>query len=123
MKLMDMNRIEMMNNLTYEEKKALYGRHFSLGSLSTDISNKLALVSLICFLTNAKQKQEPSYTTYKMIQAVTKKNPLPIDYVETLSIICDDYMYMCDTFPTFGLKTVKEMIDKLNEIISTWLPF
>lgn len=111
------------NNLTYEEKKKLYSQHFSLGNLTTDITNKFALVALICFITNEKNKQSPGTTCYSIIESLTRESKLPEDYKETLAIICEDYMFMCTTFPTFGIKSAKEMVAKIKSILNDWLPF
>ena len=39
------------------------------------------------------------------------------------SIICEDFMLHTTNFLTFDLKTSKDMINKIKEILSTWLPF
>ena len=109
--------------MNYEEKKKLFSDNFSIGYLNTDFSDKIGLVALVCYITYEKQQKSPNVTTYKILKAITKNNPLPEEFITGLTIICDDFMYCCTTFPDFGLKTEKEKIIKIRSVLDTWIPF
>ena len=109
--------------MEYSEKKDVYSKNFSLGYLNTNFSDKIGLISLICYITYTKKQKEPGIDCYKVIRAITKDVSLPDDFIETLSIICEDYMYGTKEFPTFGCKTGDEIIKKIKSTLETWVPF
>ena len=43
--------------------------------------------------------------------------------LEGISIIVEDLCYMCDKADSCGLKTSNEIVEKIKEILNTWLPF
>ena len=43
--------LEIEKGLSYKQLLQLYSDHFSLGYLNTDFKNKMALISMICYLT------------------------------------------------------------------------
>lgn len=113
-------------NPTYSELSDYYKNNFSLAGLNTDISNKFAVISLVCFLTKELQNKNPDATCYKLIMAIMKKDNISDDYlkfIRGLSVICDDMMNHTTEFMTFDLKTSKSMIQKIHEILNTWMPF
>jgi hypothetical protein len=110
---------------TYTELKEYYEKYFSLGGLCTDIGNKFALVSLICFLTSQARKKSPDANCYQVIMKVIdkKEHKYNMDFIKGLSIICDDLMLNTSEFLTFDMKSSKEMVNKILEILNTWVPF
>lgn len=113
------------SDLSYKGLKYLYERYFSLGGIAGEIDNKFALISLICILTNAAKKKNPDTNCYSIICKVTEscKNRLPEEYIQGLAIVCEDFMKGSNKFNACGLKSAKEMVDKINEILEKWLPF
>lgn len=109
--------------MTLSEKKDLYSKFFSIGYFNGDFSDRIGLISLICYITYEKQQQNPKVTPLIILNAIIKKDPLPEDFIEGLSIICEDFMYCCKSFPDFGLKTEKEKIKKIKSVLNTWIPF
>ena len=110
----------------YKELESDYKEYFSLAGLDTDISNKFALISLICFLTKELKKNNPDVTCYKTIMAITKNDDVDdyyFKFLRGLSVVCQDFMTHTKEFMTFDLKSSKEMISKVREILGTWLPF
>lgn len=108
--------------MTYIELKKIYSEYFSLGYLGNDISKKFALISLICYVTYKSKLKHPDTTPYEIIMKLSKDMGLPENFIKGLSIICDDYLYQCTEFPTFGLKG-KEILEKIKEILNSYLPF
>lgn len=113
------------DNLSYSDLKNLYYKYFSLSTLSKDITNRFGAISLICYLTNSQKLKSPDITCYQVIRKVLARGDtfLPDNFVIGLSVICEDYMLNCKEFNNFGLKNTKEIVDKLNSIFSTYLPF
>ena len=111
---------------TYDELESYYNDNFSLSGLDTDISNKFALISLICYLTAELRKNNPDVTCYKTIMAIVKKDNVNDQYfkfLRGLSVVCSDMMKHTKDYMTFDLKSSKDIINKVHEILNTWLPF
>ncbi len=108
-------------NLSYEKLKYIYEKYFSLGNLNVDGNNKLALISLICYLTEKLKSKSPNVTHYKVIYKIASKK-LPDDIIERLAIICEDFSYNTKQFPNFGVED-KKIPEKIEEILLTWTPF
>ncbi len=115
----------MYSQFNYEYRKEIYETYFSLGHLNTGIGRKFALISLICYLTHKLQLKKPEVTCYKVIMKIIEKevHKHDPDFIENLSIICDDFMKNTSEFLTFDIKSTKEMANKVKEILNTWLPF
>lgn len=109
----------------YKELEKYYQVNFSLGQLSCDIGSKFALISLICFLTKQARLKNPDATCYLVIMKIINDEASSHDmkFIRGLSVVCSDMMKNCDEFLTFDLKTAKAMVDKIKEILHTWLPF
>lgn len=108
-----------MDSLTFDDLQRLYTRHFSLGRLNSDLSDKLALISLICYTVQQVRKKNPR-ATYRDV--INKLYPLSDTFLDGIAIVCEDFAYGCTTFPTFGLSD-KQIIAKIKEILDTYLPF
>lgn len=118
-------RLILPSKLSYEEMKKLYNCYFSLGNLNTDIGNKFALISLICYLTKMARNKKPDATCWQAIIKITDNNSSSYDeqFLKALSIVCEDYMTHSNEFLTFNLESTKEKIDKIKNILGTYLPF
>ena len=115
----------LIENYSYSDLKAIYERYFSLGGIAGEIDNKFDLISLICLLTDNQKKKNPDITCYEVIEKITAKgkNKLPEPYIFGLSIVCEDFRKGSESFNNCGLKSGKEMVEKINEILDKWLPF
>lgn len=103
------------------ELETLYQEKFSLGSYGDDISKKFALISFICFLYKKLREKKPDVTYYQIIYKVAD-GIIPIEEINKLAVICEDFGYGCKEFPLFGIEP-KEVPNKIKEILLEWLPF
>lgn len=110
---------------TYQELSEVYAKYFSLGYLNTDIGSKFALISLVCFLTKQARLKNPEATPYQVLMKIIGDTPenKSWDFIKSLSIICEDFLKQTTDFLTFDLKTSREMVLKIREILDTYLPF
>lgn len=108
--------------MTFLELQRFYTEHFSLGYINTDIKEKFALISLICYVTYKTKMKNPDTTCYSVIMKVSQGLGIPDDFIKGLSIICEDFMYGCTEFPTFGV-TGKDILKEIREILGKYLPF
>lgn len=110
---------------TMNDLKEYYKDYFSLGCLACDIGTKFALISLICFLTKQARIKNPTATTWQVIQKVRagKESNNSTRILKGLAVICDDFMRNTTEFLTFDIKTAKDMVAKINEILDKELPW
>lgn len=118
--------IDELEKLPYEDKRKLYLRLFSLGNFGADINNKLILISLVS-LTYLKMKEKNKDLTPMdiLIKITGEKDKTSYFYqaLEGLSILVEDFCYAGNLADSCGLKSSQEIINKIKEILSTWLPF
>jgi hypothetical protein len=116
--------------MSFDELKRFYSEHFSLGYLALSESNgnspferKLILISLICYLYNKNKPKNPDLTYYSLIYKLSKNMGIPDDFIKGLAIICEDFAYGNNgNFPTFGLEG-KMILNEINSILKSFLPF
>lgn len=116
-----------LNNLDYYDKHSVYQKVFSLGNLaSDDMNEKLVLISLVALVTQKMREKDPTNNPLKILMQITgqiKDNSFFYQFLESLSIIVEDFMYGCKKFDPCGLKSSQEIINRIKEILSTWVPF
>jgi hypothetical protein len=112
--------MDLEHSISYEELKDLYNRYFSLNNLGADINNKFALISLLCYVYNKMRTKNPNVTPYQIIMKIDANTPR--NFAMGLSIMCEDFSYMCSEFPLFGLKG-NQITAKIKELLSNILPF
>ena len=116
-----------LNNLDYYDKHSVYQKVFSLGNLaSDDMNEKLVLISLVALVTQKMREKDPTNNPLKLLMQITgqiKDNSFFYQFLESLSIIVEDFMYGCKKFDPCGLKSSQEIINRIKEILSTWVPF
>lgn len=113
----------MMNtSISFNELRKIYQDRFSLGFLGTDITNKFALISLICYLYKNLKSKNPDITYYSLIHKLGDEKGIPDNMCIALAIMCEDFSYGCKEFPTFDLKG-KEIVAKIKELFHNALPF
>ena len=115
---------------TYKDLQEIYQKYFSLSRVCTTIDNKFGLISLVCFLTKQARVKKPEATCLQVLEKVnapTAEDPFKAcgnpDFIRGLAIICEDYMQTKGDFMTFGLKSSKEIVAKIREILGEELPF
>lgn len=89
---------------------------------SGDLSDKVALISLVCSLTNTLKQKRPEITHYKVIRLCTNSAGVTDEVVEKLSLLCDWFSIGCYKFPDLGIKA-KDMPNKIKDLIINILPF
>ena len=119
--------IIQFTKLDYFDKYRAYQKTFSLGNLaSNDMNEKLVLISLVALVTSKMREKDSQTTPLKILMQITgqiQDNSYFYQFLESLSIIVEDFMYGCKKFDPCGLKSSQEIINRIKEILSTWLPF
>ena len=120
-----MNLLTDTNN--YSELRRIYSECFSLGYFNGDsqhspIECRMILISLICYLYSKNKPNNPDLTYYSLIYKIASKLGLSDNMIKGLAIVCEDFGYGTEEYPTFGLKG-KEILDKIVSILKSYLPF
>lgn len=113
--------MDIITTPPYEEMQALYSKYFSLSFMGKDINNKFALISLTCYITNKIKKIKPDWTHWSTLYEINK-GAVPEDLLKGLAVICSDFGYGCDSFPTFGIED-KKIPAKIKELLENYVPF
>lgn len=116
-----------LNEMDYNSTRVLFNKYFSTGNLNLNLENKLALIGMICYITNNinRTKDELNKVTcYQVICKIGKDFPDEVhqDFFKALGAICDDFMYGSKEFPTFGIDP-KTMPKEVLKLLNTWMPF
>lgn len=117
-----------LRELSFEEKSRLYTVVYGFGSIaSVNITDKLVLISLVGLSSTKLKEKNPGMTTLDFLVAVTKstkkKDEQFHSFLENLAILVDDLSYATEEFDACGMKNSTEIINKIKEILETWLPF
>jgi len=119
--------VETISDLTYKEKRYVISRVCSLGTFSSDtVEDKLMLISLISTVYMAMKKKDRNITPLKILLKITnQKEDKSAFYntLEILSLMVEEFSYNCTVANTYGLKTSADIINKIKEILSAWIPF
>lgn len=107
--------------MEYNELKDLYHKHFWIGGMSSDISDKFALISLICYVTFKLKTKNPDTTHWSVVYKLGK-DIVSEDVLKAISVICSEFDYGCTSFPTFGIED-KQIPNKIKELLGMILPF
>ncbi len=113
--------------LEYTDKLSAYNKIFSLGKFNSDnMNDKLVLISLVALANKMMKEKDATMTPLKLLMSITgqiKDNSGFYQFLESLSIIIEDMSYGCKKIDACGMKTSQEIINKIKEILDTWLPF
>lgn len=107
--------------MDFVELKSLYNKHFWIGGIGNDFSNKLALLSLICYLFFKLKQKKPDLTYWEMLYKIGK-DCTGEDVLKRIAIICESESYGCNIFPNFGIED-KKIPGKIQELLREILPF
>lgn len=115
--------------MNFNELRKFYADNYSLGYLAipntekySSFERKLILISLINYLVNKNKAKNPDLTHYALIYKLSKNLGLPDSFIKGLAIVCEDFSYGCDNFPTFGLEG-KQILNEIINILKSYLPF
>lgn len=116
--------MDIIKTPPYEEMQEIFNKLFHLPNLSSDCSDKFALISLICYITETLKQKSPDITHWKVLYNLNKKGDCGVseDQLKGLAVVCSDFAHGCKVFPTFGLSN-KEIPKKIVEMLQNWLPF
>lgn len=114
--------------LSYEDKRSFYFCNFSTGTfVSKKLSNKLALLSLLCLLTKKLREKEGGLTVKSVIEKILQRpllNEHGFDsFLISISIICEDLLFGVEEIDNFGFTDSKQVVNKIKELLNEWLPF
>lgn len=113
-----------LQNISFEKLFAIYDKYFSLGYINRDISDKLALIALTCYITNELKKKGKKVNCYQVLLQIGKDMPDTIKntFLKSLGAICESLMYESKVFPDFGIAP-KNMPKQVRELLDKYLPF
>jgi hypothetical protein len=113
-----------LQSISFDKLLAIYDKYFSLGYLNTDISDKLACISLTCYITNELRKKGKKSTCYDVLLQIGKDLPdlEKNTFLKSLGAICESLMYGSKTFPDFGIP-LKEMPKQVRKLLGSYCPF
>lgn len=118
---------EAISKLSYREKEDLFSTHLSLGTFSSDtVNDKLVLISLVSILYIKLKEKDSSVTPLKILLKITgqKEDDSGLyQLLETISLLVNEFSYQCKRADTFGLSSSKQIVNKIKEILSAWIPF
>lgn len=89
---------------------------------SADLGDKIGLLSMICYLTNALKAKKPSVTHYDVIKLCTKDDFPDERTNQVLALMCEWFANGCLTFPNLGIQP-KDMPVLIKEKIRDLCPF
>lgn len=107
----------MSARLDYLKKECFLGN-----PSSQDLGDKLALIGMICHLTNTFKAKKPGITHYQVVKICCKDICVDDEHLQLIADLCDYFVEGCTKFPDFGVKT-KDMPAKISNLIYNLLPF
>lgn len=116
--------MDAIDTPSYEKLQTIYNKYFTLGFLGSDINNKFALISLVCYLVYKLKPKNPDITHWSVLYKINSRGTyhVPEELLKSLAIICSDFGYGCIEFPTFGIPD-KDIPAKIKELLEKHLPF
>ena len=113
--------------MTFNDLRDFYKSNYTLGYLNgghghSSIESRFILISLICYVYSKNKPKNPDLTYYELIYKLSRSKGLPEDFLKGLAIVCEDFAYQCNEFPTFGLKG-NDIIKEIQYIFDSYLPF
>lgn len=127
---MERDKIEqicsLFDSLDYTDKKEVFGRTFAFSYVTDVMNDKLVLISLVALTYKKMREKQPTITPLEVLLKITgesKSNSPYYKFLESLAITAEDFSYGCTTIDACGLTTSKDIINKIKELLSQWLPF
>ncbi len=125
---MSINQIvSSINNLSIEEKSLVYTRCFGFGTLASSdkLNDKIMLISLVGLTASKLKEKNKELTTLDILVQITraKKGETIYEFITNLAIIVDDLSYLVNEFDSCGFTESKQIIEKIRELINSWVPF
>lgn len=111
-----------VNNPSIEELEKVYTKYFSLKNLGPDITNKIGLICLICWVYDKLKAKNPDLTYWQVVWKFGKDSNASKDFLKGLAVVCRDFGYACSKFPLFGVAE-KDVPKQIKEFLKEYLPF
>lgn len=113
-----------LQNISFDKLLTIYNKYFNLGYINQDISDKLALISLTCYVTNELRNKGKNINCYKLLLQIGKDfSKIEQETIlKSLGVICESLMYGNKTFPDFGIKP-KDMPKTIHNLLKNYCPF
>jgi hypothetical protein len=96
-------------------------RYYDLHRLDVGFSNKVALISMICFLKRAYDKKGNKMTFIELIDKLADGTTQTLK--AELADICNAFYSEPYDFDNYGFKSAKEIKVEVNRILQLELPF
>ena len=113
--------------MNYLNRKKISSHLISLGTFSSiNVEDKLMLISLVSLVYIKLKEKNRKITPLDVLLKITKQEPDNSGFyqlLENLSFIIEEVSYECKTANAYGLKNSNEIINKIKEILSAWIPF
>lgn len=111
-------------NISFEKLLRIYRKYFSLCYINDNTDRKLALIALVCYLTNELKKKDKNITCYDVLLKIGKDFPdlEKNTFLKSLACICEDIMYGCKEFNTFGVER-KDIPATIKKLLNEYVPF
>jgi len=119
--------ISEINSLSFEEKQRIYQSCFSVGYVgSGDLNDRLVLISLVSLTYQKMKEKDKSITPLKLLLKITgqKEDASSFySFLESLAFLVEDMTYGIKKIDSCGMKTSQDIINKIKELLNTWIPF
>jgi len=119
--------ISEINSLSFEEKQRIYQSSFSVGYVgSGDLNDRLVLISLVSLSYQKMKEKDQSITPLKLLLKITgqkEDSSSFYSFLESLAILIEDMCYGVKKIDSCGMKTSQDIINKIKELLNTWIPF
>lgn len=120
--------VRSFNALPYPEKREVYSHTFSLGTFNgiTNVNDKLILLSLVSLVYLQMKKKKSDVTPLDILLSITKQAPDNSGFyqtLETISLMVEELCYAATTADACGMKTSQDVVNKIKEILNSWIPF
>lgn len=119
-----MSSTSQLESISFDNLLKIYQKYFSLDYLNTNTDNKLALIALTCFLTNELRKKGKKCNCYDVLLKIGKDFPelQKNTFLKSLGCLCEDIMYGCTEFNTFGVKPA-DVPKTIKNLLDSYVPF
>ena len=113
-----------LQNISFDKLLQIYDKYFSLGYLNNDVSDKLACISLTCYITNELRKKGRKINCYEVLLQIGKDMPdlVKNTFLKSLGAICESLMYGSKTYPDFGIDH-KNIPKQVRKLLDDYCPF
>jgi len=112
-----------MDTKKIEEIKHILDYDLNIGVPATaDLGDKIGLIAMICYLTDALQKKKPTLKHIDVINLCVKDEFSDTNTLQALALICEWFSNGCVTFPNLGVKA-KDMPKIIKKQVMDLCPF